>query len=342
MVPPKRPTIADVARHAGVSKGSVSYALNGLPGVSEDTRRRIMGVASELGWQPNPAARALSGARAGAVGMVLARPASTLGIEMFYMQLISGIESELAGRSIALVLQVVPDVEHEIEAYRRWSAQKRVDGIFLTDLRESDPRVSALERMGLPAVVVGGRGRHGSLPRIWSDDAQTMSTTVRYLATLGHRRIARVAGRPDFLHTQIRTEAFHAVCASLGITEHIVVTDFSGSAGAGATRELLSSSPRPTALMFDNDVMAVAGLGVAHELGLVVPDDLSIIAWDDSVLCQLVHPSLTALARDIAEFGRHAAQLLLARSTGEEVEDREDRPSQLIPRASTGPPPRAR
>lgn len=337
----KRPTIADVARHAGVSKGSVSYALNGLPGVSEDTRRRIMGVAADLGWQPNPAARALSGARAGALGLVLARPASTLGVELFYMQLISGIESELAGRSIALVLQVVADTEHEIEAYGRWSAQKRVDGVFLTDLRAADSRVPALEQLGLPALVIGGSGRHGHLPRIWSDDARAMSATVRYLAALGHRRIARVAGRPDFLHTQIRTDAFHAACAALGITEHTVVTDFSGPAGAGATRDLLSSDPRPTALVYDNDVMALAGLGVTHELGLDVPRDVSIVAWDDSVLCQLVHPSLTAIARDVAAFGRHAAQLLLASSGGQDVDDLEDTTPRLIPRASTGAPHRS-
>ncbi len=338
MSPVKRPTIADVARHAGVSKGSVSYALNGLPGVSAGTRRRILDVASDLGWAPNPAARALSGARAGAVGLVLARPASTLGVELFYMQLISGIESELGGRNTALVLQIVADTERELEAYHRWTAQKRVDGIFLTDLREGDPRVSALEQMGLPALVIGGSGRHGTLPRIWSDDARAMSATVRYLAALGHRRIARVAGRAEFLHTRIRTDAFHATCTTLGITEHTVVTDFSGPAGAEAARDLLSSGPRPTALVFDNDVMAVAGLGVAQELGLAVPADLSIVAWDDSVLCQLVHPSLTAVARDVAEFGRHAAQLLLALSAGDPVEDLEDTPPRLVPRASTGPP----
>jgi DNA-binding LacI/PurR family transcriptional regulator len=335
----KRPTIADVARSAGVSKGAVSYALNGLPGVSETTRARIMGVAGELGWQPNSAARALSAARAGAVGLVVARPASTLGAEMFYMQLISGIEAELAARSIALVLQVVADVDAEINAYKRWSAQHRVDGVFLTDLREHDPRVAALEDLGLPAVVIGGRGRHGGHPRIWSDDAQAVRTVVRYLAALDHRRIARVAGRPDFLHTQVRTDAFHEACAALGITERTVVTDFSGDQGSDATRELLSSSPRPTALLFDNDVMAVAGSGVAHEMGLVVPRDVSIVAWDDSVLCRLVHPPLSALSRDIATFGRHAAQLLLDHAAGRQVTDLEDPPPRLVPRGSTAPAP---
>ena len=335
MAPTKRPTIADVARSAGVSKGAVSYALNGLPGVSELTRARILGVAGDLGWQPSSVARALAASRAGAVGLVIARPASTLGVEMFYMQLISGIEAELAGRSVALLLQVVADLDAEIETYHRWSAQHRVDGVFLTDIREVDPRVGVLEELGLPAVVVGGKGRHGSLARIWSDDALAMGTVVRYLAALDHRRIARVAGRPDFLHTQIRTEAFHEVCASLGITERTVATDFSGDQGADATRALLSRTPRPTALVFDNDVMAVAGSAVAHEMGFAVPRDLSIVEWDDSVLCRLVHPPLTALARDISAFGRHAAQLLLTRSVSGVAGDREDPPPRLVPRGST-------
>jgi len=334
----KRPTIADVARHAGVSKGSVSYALNGRPGVSAETRARIMSAADLLGWQPNSAARALSGARADAVALVLARPARTLGAEMFYMQLISGIETELSRRSVALVLQVVDDLAAEVQAYRRLSAQHRVDGVFLTDLREHDPRVTGLIGLGLPAVVIGGRESHPGMPRVWSDDAAAMRDAVRYLAALGHRRITRVAGPPDFLHTQIRTAAFHVTVAELGITEHTVATDFTGLAGAAATRAVLSGSPRPTALLYDNDVMAVAGCAVAREMGVDIPRDLSIIAWDDSVLCQLVHPPLTAVSRDASAFGGHAAVHLLALIAGEPVGDLEDSAPQLVPRGSTGPP----
>ena len=108
----KRPTIADIAQRAGVSKGAVSYALNGQPGVSEATRQRIVAIAREIGFNPNSAARALSGATARAVGLTICRPARILSIEPFFMGLISGFEAELAARGFALTLQVVATPEH--------------------------------------------------------------------------------------------------------------------------------------------------------------------------------------------------------------------------------------
>src|SRR5262245_1905712 len=115
-----RVTIRHIAERAGVSKGAVSYALNGRPGVSEDTRDRILAIARELGWYPNRAARALSAARADACGLVLARPARTLALEPFFMEFLAGVESELSARSIALTIQLVGCVEEEISVYRRW------------------------------------------------------------------------------------------------------------------------------------------------------------------------------------------------------------------------------
>ena len=147
----------DIAQRAGVSKGSVSYALNGRPGVSELTRRRILAIAEEVGWHPNRAARALSAARSGACGLALARPARTLAYEPFFAELLSGIEAELSARQVALMLQIVEDVEAETVALRRWWAERRVDGVLLVDLRMDDPRVPLVEELGLPAVIVGGR-----------------------------------------------------------------------------------------------------------------------------------------------------------------------------------------
>src|SRR5690606_24186415 len=155
-VPVKRPTIADIARRAGVSKGAVSYALNGQPGVSEATRQRILAIARELGFTRNSAARALSGATANVVGLTLCRPARILGIEPFFMGLISGVEAELSARSYALLLHVVADPDEEIAVYRRWWGERRVDGVLLCDLRVNDRRVPVLEELDLPAVVIGG------------------------------------------------------------------------------------------------------------------------------------------------------------------------------------------
>ena len=340
----KRPTIADIAREAGVSKGAVSYALNDRPGVSEETRARILAIAERIGFRANTAARALAGAPARVVGLALRRPASTLGVEPFFMELVSGLEAELSTRSYALLLQMVAedDPAAEIEVYRQWWIEGRVDGVLLCDVRADDPRVPAVAELGLPAVVVGPPTAGELLPSLWSDDAVSVTEAVEHLAGLGHRRIARVAGLPELAHTTVRSRAFAEACARLGVTEAPTAgTDYTGEAGARATRELLGAEPRPTAIVYDNDIMAIAGLAAARELGLGVPAELSIVAWDDSPVCGLVHPPLTALTRDIVAYGANAARLLLAVIAGNEVRSRLDEPARLIVRASTAPPPAA-
>ncbi len=335
----KRPTIADIAERAGVSKGAVSYALNGQPGVSDTTRRRVLEIAREIGWNANGAARALTGAPSQSVGMALRRPARILGVEPFYMELISGVELALSTGSYALSLQVVADQAAEIALYRRWWGERRVDGVLVCDLRVNDPRIPVLEELELATVVVGARAGAGSLVSVWSDDAAAVEEAVGYLATLGHRRIARVGGIPELLHTAVRTAAFTKVCQRLGLSPaDTIPTDYSGEDGARATRRLLSSPDRPTAILYDNDVMAIAGLGVAREMGFSVPGDVSLIAWDDSVLCQLVHPALTAMSRDIPAYGALAARKLLDVIKGEDATSTEDKPAHLIPRGTTAPP----
>jgi len=337
----KRPTITDIAQRAGVSKVAVSYALNGQPGVSEATRKRIVAIAEEIGFRPSSAARVLSGAAAQAVGLVLSRPARTLGLEPFFMELISGVEAVLSARFYGLTLQVVADPFDEIVLYKRWWGERRIDGVLVCDLREDDPRIPVLEELSLPAVVIGGPGHVGRLANIWSDDAAAVVETVEYLHALGHRRIARVGGMPQFLHTRIRTDAFNEVGARLRLTQATsLVSDYSGEDGARVTRRLLSSAKRPTAIIYDNDVMAIAGLGVVQEMGLSVPGDISIVAWDDSVLCRLVHPPLTALQRDIPAYGAHAATMLLSIIAGGDAGEVQDPTAQLAPRRSTAPPPR--
>lgn len=332
-----RPTMAAIARRAGVSKVAVSYALNGQPGVSEATRQRVLTIAEELGWVANEAARALSLAAARTVGLVLRRPARILSVEPFFMELISGVEAELSARDYALTLQVAASTDAEVSVYRRWWAGRRVDGVLLCDLQVDDPRIAVLEELRLPAVVIGAVEDAGHLVTVWSSDAVGVTEAVEYLFALGHRRIARVGGLPELLHTSVRTEAFTKACQDLGISPGPTIpTDYTGEQGARATRRLLITENRPTAVIYDNDVMAIAGLAVAQEMGLSVPRDLSLVAWDDSVLCQLVHPPLTALSRDIPAYGAHAAARLLEIIGGAAAESMEDEPPHLVRRGSTG------
>ena len=171
-----------------------------------------------------------------------------------------------------------------------WSGERRVDGVFVVDLRISDPRPDALVRLGLPAVILSGSSGPHPVPTVWQNEAEVVVGAVRYLAALGHRRIARVGGVVDFLQTETRNAAYLATIEDLGLVPIVVATDFRAETGAHVTRQLLAGPRRPTAFIYENDILAVAGLGVAHEMGLHVPRDVSIIAWDDSPFCQVVHP----------------------------------------------------
>lgn len=336
----KRPTISDVARLVGVSKVTVSYALNGRPGVSPTTRAKVVAAAAELGWQPNSAARALSGSGAGVVGLVLPRPARTLGVEPFFMELFAGIESELASGSRGLLLQVATNQAEETATYRRWWGERRVDGVLITDIRAEDPRLDLVAELGLPAVLLGGPDPQARVPAVWHDDRLPMTKVVRALAKLGHRRVARVAGTPSYMHVQARSEAFESTCQAAGLEAGVIDTDFSPEQGADATRFLLRGARPPTAIIYDNDIMAVAGLRVTGELGLSVPGDVSLVAWDDSPLCTLVHPALSAASRDVTAFGAAAAHHLLAVLAGDAAGDIEVTAAapRLVLRASTASP----
>lgn len=335
---PTRVTINDIADRAGVSIGAVSFALNGRKGVSDETRERVIRVADELGWAPASAAKSLAGSKTETFGLVLARDPNNLGVESFYMQFLAGLEAELSQRSYGLLLQVVPSVDEELETIRKWRNARRVDGLLLVDVRLHDPRIAFLSDSSLmPAVVVGDPSVAGGLTCVWTDDAASMREAVQHLAGLGHRRIARVAGLDYFAHTNIRDKAFLEETAALGIEASVLRTDYSPETGAAVTRLALEGQDRPTAFIYDNDVMAVAGLTVAMELGLSVPGDVSIIAWDDSVLCEHTFPKLTALSHDVVAFGAHVARRLFSVVGGASPQAFLDSTPKLHVRGSTGP-----
>jgi DNA-binding LacI/PurR family transcriptional regulator len=269
-------------------------------------------VAAELGWAPSASARSLSTRRALAVGLVVAREPELLGADPFFPPFIAGIETVLSRRGQALVLQVPPTAAAELDSYRRLAADGRVDGVFLTDLRVDDPRPALLTELGLPAVTLGRTPRQRLVPACSLDDRQGIADAVTHLAALGHRRIGHVAGPQHFVHGRARKAAWRQAVAAAGLPKGPSVTsDFTASGGARATAKLLDLAEPPTAIVYANDVMAVAGMSLATSRGMSVPGQLSVTGFDDTELARHLQPALTTVRSDPLGWGAAAAELLL-------------------------------
>jgi len=338
----RRTTIQDVARLAGVSNGAVSLALSGQAGVADSTRERIIAAADELGWRPSIGARALLSSRAFAVGLILARDPELLGADPFFPNFIAGVESELAERRYALVLQVVRDEpDAEAEAYRRLAQEGRVDGVFLTDLRRDDRRIPLVRKLELLAIAIGSPSPVAPIPSVGIDDRVGVGDAVRHLLSLGHRRIAFVGGTPGYVHSASRLAAFRQAHRQ-GSAEpgRVVTADFTGAGGAAATAGLLDDPDRPTAIVYANDLMAIAGMSVAAQRRIDVPGELSIVGFDDIALAAHMNPPLTTVRQDVPSWGRAAAAALLALIEGREVASTALPLPELVLRATTAPPPK--
>ncbi len=332
-----------MARRAGVSKGAVSLALNDRPGVSVETRRRILAIAADLGWRPSARAKALSESRALAVGLILARPAALLASDPFFGQLLAGVEEALAPEGYALVLSVVPDAAAEEEAYRRLAHDGRVDGVLLTDPRVDDPRYALLVELGLEGVVVGSADPACPFPGLAADEHTAVANAVRHLVDLGHTAVAHINGPKQLVHGAGRRDAWAAALRDAGLRPgRALGGGFTAEGGAQAARRLLAEPERPTAIFCANDLMAIGAVRAARELGLRVPEDLSVAGFDDIPLAEHVTPPLTTVRQDPVANGRAAARLLLARLGGRPLATPTLPAPVLVVRSSTAPAPRGR
>jgi DNA-binding LacI/PurR family transcriptional regulator len=332
----RRPTIADVARRAGVSPALVSFAVNDRPGVGEQTRKRILEVAKELGWRPSASARALTRARASAIGLILARQPDQLELDSFFVRFLSGVERVLAAADFALLLHLVPgaDAAGELEAYERFAASGRVDGFLLTDPEIKDPRFPLLEAAALPVLIAGRPTEDTPFPWVETEHDRGVTAAVEHLCALGHERIAFLGGPEPYEHVQRRCARWRQAMADAGLEPGAVA--FSRGALGAAAASLLESGP--TAVVCTSDTLALAIIAAAGERGLAVPRDLSVVGFDDSLLAALSSPPLTSVRVDYAEFGSAATAALLAILAGREAPAYKPSTPELEVRGSTSAP----
>ncbi|MFD7923036.1 LacI family DNA-binding transcriptional regulator [Streptomyces sp. NPDC059740] len=344
---PAQPTILDVAALAGVSKSAVSKVFNNRPGISEPTRERILDAARKLGWSPSASATALRGERTRTVGLVVSRAPDLLTTDPYFSELIAGMEQELGPLGYGLQLHLIgADTHHEQQLYERLARERRVDAFVLTESRIGDTRPGLLHRLHMPGLLVG---------RAWNDRSpaagpveslhvegqmEAVTAAVEHLLGLGHRSIASVAGPEDRVHNVLRRRALEEALAGHGLRPHAVLAgEFGNAEAARATTRLFEGTRRPTAVLYANDAMALTGMGTLARLGLRVPDDVSVIGYDDLPIGVWMHPRLTTISQDVQLIGRATALRLLT-MLGERVAPSMDvPPPHLVVRESTGPAP---
>ena len=344
---PGRPAsvrISDVAAAAGVSKALVSYALNGRPGVGEATRDHIVEVARRMGWTPSLRGRSLSVSRAYALGLVFQTTPEFLASDLYFTSLMAGIQSVLSTSSYSLVTEVVATRQAELAAYQRLARDGRVDGMIVVGPSVRDGRYKLLGEAGMPFVSLGRPPGKTTMPVMLYDETEAIADVVGHLASLGHRRIAQVTGPQNSGPPILRRKLYQEQLRSHGIDDSWwVESDYTAVGGRRETERLLDAPEPPTAIIYSNDMMAIAGMSVVFGRGLRVPEDVSIVGWDDFAVSQYLHPALSTVNQHPYEDGEQAATLLLQAIGGKAFDAPIwTRNPQFKQRNSTGPAPRAR
>ena len=274
-----------------------------------------------------------------AVGLVLARPARLLGEEAFFSELVAGMDEALSPHEMSVLLHMVRDHDAEQATWRRWDADRLVDAIVVVDLEVDDARLGTLAGLRLPAVVLGGPDRGLPVASVHVDDDAAAREVVAGLHDLGHRHLGRVSGPRRLWHIRRRDEAFTDECARRGMTVRMLEGDYTEGAGTRLTGDLLDTGLPLTAVVYDNDAMAAAGLARLTAAGRRVPQAVSVVAWDDSTLCRLTSPPLSVIAINVHAMGEQLAGVVLGAISGAPRAVHRATPHRLVLRGSTGPAP---
>lgn len=335
-------TMRDIAALVGVSQATVSYVLNSKPNarVSPVTRRRVLEAAARLHYRPNAIARAMASGLSRIVGVYQPHVGHSPLSGMWNIAVTRGVSEALHANHFHLLLYGYRDTD---EASPSAFLDGRVDGLIVLAPHLDDSLPGQIARAGLPIAVIGGQRPEGvRAVSVDTDNVAGGRMATEHLLGLGHTRIAHLKGPANVPNALDRQSGYAMALRECGLPvrpDYLVQGSFDEGGGYRSAAVALSLTPRPTALFAANDIAALGALKACAERGLRVPEDVSIVAYDDSPVCELVRPTLTSVRQQAAEMGRIAAELLLALVMGEEppVTHRRLAP-ELIARESSGKP----
>ncbi len=331
-----RAVIWDIARRSGVSIATVSRVLNGRPDVAAATRERVMQHVRELGYTSNRRPAGRNNGTCSYIGIVAPQLHSP-----YFGKIVEGASEATEERSTRLVVCLTQNMPNQESAIIQGLERDGVDGVLLLLPSQHQQDLSSLQRRGFPLVVIDPfYPLSENIPVIAAANISGARMATEHLVSLGHRRIGIIAGIPDCCATIDRLAGYHSVLVGVGIpnfTELIVAGDFTAEGGRKAAHQLLTRPDPPTAIFAMNDDMAIGALQAAQERGIRVPQQLSVVGYDDGEFASFVTPMLTTVRQPLKELGRVGTDILYRLINGQPLEaNRVELSTKLIVRDSTG------
>ncbi|MEP6658553.1 MAG: LacI family DNA-binding transcriptional regulator [Acidimicrobiales bacterium] len=325
------PTMEDVARAAGVSRALVSLVMNDSTNVSEERRRRVLEAAAQLGYRRNAVARQLASRRTRTIGVLLNDLHNP-----FFAEVYDGLQAAAHALGLRPLLTTASRrSEGDIDAIEVM-LEHRVDGMVLVSPRLPPAKIVAASDI-VPVVVIGSVVKSRQVDSVTNDEHEGTRLVVRHLVDLGHQSITHIHGGAG-AGALARWRGYEAAMRGNHLVPDVIPGDFTESAGAEAARLLLKRKNRPTAIFGANDMVAVGALDVLESAGLRVPDDVSLVGYDNNFLARMHHISLTSVDQSIDQMGRAAIELLEERIiTRRQTSELRLVTPTLVARRSTGP-----
>lgn len=338
MKPGKRATINDVARIARVSKKTVSRVINQSALVREETRTRVAEVIAELGFTPDPQARGLAFGRSFLVGLIYDNPNPQHTVS--HQQ---GILDALKGTGFELVVRPVDRTSPRLlDEMRVFIERQKLFGVVLpSPVSEDEGLVELLKELGCKYVRIASVPMDDASCMVVSHDGRGAAEAARHLADLGHKRIALISGPPSFRSSVERRRGFEAGLAEKGLTLDPTLAKqgaYTYESGIAAARQLFEIQDRPTAIFCLNDEMASGAYLAAREAGLRIPEDVSIVGFDDAPIAARLWPPLTSVRLPLRDMGRMAGEMLVPNPLRETQADAHEVRPELVVRASSAKP----
>lgn len=319
---PTAPTIMDVARESGVSYTTVSRVLNGYEFVKAATRDKVLSTAEKLGYVPNQQARSLAGGRSNLIGILV--PTLDNG---YIAEIIRGIDEELAISNYNLILYTTHRHGGKESNYVATIVNGAADGLLLVVPMLSSTYLDALRQQHFPYVLIDQSDFAEKSPVVNATNWQGAYDATQYLIELGHRRIGFITGLPELTSAVERLEGYRTALADhqLPIEETLIVEgDFAEQGGYLAAKKLLALPTRPTAIFASNDISAFGAMQALRDHGLRIPEDISLLGFDNIPQASITHPKLTSVHQPLEQMGRMAVRMLL-----EQIENPDRPPRQL-------------